>query len=178
MVVIMLLAFLEELGISQVEPFFEGAGEILMSSLIGIFLMVGLVGLYIGYAEPVGAIGKTGIVLSALAGGLRAVAGVGQMLNVEIDFVVLLGLFFVVLPGGMLLFGYATLQSRALPRWNALPLLIGATAVVTTPAVAGIAPQPVGIGAYLLSGVGWILLGLVLRADTGTTAAATMSTSG
>lgn len=176
MVVIMLLAFLEELGISRVEPFFEGAGAILMSSLIGFFLMVGLVGLYIRYAEPVGAIGKTGIVLSALAGGLRAVSGVGQMLNVEMDFVVSSLLFFVAIPGGMLLFGYATLRSRALPRWNALPLLIGATAVITAPAVAGIVPQPVGIGAYLLSGIGWILLGLVLRADTGTTA--TTSTSG
>jgi divalent metal cation (Fe/Co/Zn/Cd) transporter len=35
----MLLALLEELGISQVEPFFEGAGVILMSSLIGVLLM-------------------------------------------------------------------------------------------------------------------------------------------
>lgn len=100
------------------------------------------------------------------------------MLNVEIDFVVLLLLFFVVLLGGMLLFGYATLQSRALPRWNGLPLLIGATAAVATPAVAGIVPQPVGIGAYLLSGDGWILVGLVLWADTSTTATATTSTSG
>lgn len=152
-----------------------------LAPLIGVLLLVGMTGLYVRYGEAVGAMGKTGIVLSALAAVLAFVAGIALVSNVESAwFLFFIG--FILLPAGMLLFGYATLHTHALPRWNALPLLIGVSSLVGLPIVLGLVPNSGGYAivaevVYLLAGVGWILLGVLIRSDTETSAAPSTATS-
>ncbi len=66
------------------------------------------------------------------------------------------------LTGGWLLFGLANMGSKVLPRWNALPLIIGLMAVLISILhdLLGIGwTLPVGI---VTLGLGWVLLGYVL----------------
>lgn len=71
---------------------------------------------------------------------------------------------------GLLLFGVEALQHKPLPRWNALPLLLGATVVLSLPfewfGAPALLPLP-GVTPFLhfaLSGAGWVWLGLALMA--------------
>lgn len=173
----MILAAFSEIGQSIGEGAFESLGV-----LIAVLLLVALGGLYARYKEAIGAIATAGIFVSALSALSVIVRSVAIAMNVELpDLLYFVGLF-IGLPGGMVLFGYMTLRTRILPRWNALPVLIGLTPLGLGPAVLfGLLPDAgltmlLAIGAYLLSGIGWILLGFTLRTDID--ASAPVSTPG
>lgn len=177
-VAIMLLESLAGFGIWRVDAFFFGPGRYIVAALAGLFLVIGLVSLFVRHVDSVGAIGNLGIFVSALAAVLITATSVAILLDLANALSALLVSFFVLLPAGMLLFGYATIRTRALPRWNALPLLIGATTIVTVPVMAEMVTLfPLGTVSYLLSGLGWMLLGVVLWDESSDQPIATPSTS-
>jgi hypothetical protein len=66
----------------------------------------------------------------------------------------------------MVLFGLSTASGRVLPRWNALPLVIGLLpTVIVFPQAYTVAPAPnyFLFAMFALLGLGYVLLGYVVR---------------
>lgn len=104
--------------------------------------------------------GKMGLFVASVGAMLMAVAFLLVPLPNAAGWVWFIGV--PALTGGWLLFGVANLKSRALPRWNALPLIVG-----LVPVLISILHDVAGIGwtlpaGSMMLGVGWVLLGYVL----------------
>jgi hypothetical protein len=102
-------------------------------------------------------------------------------LNVEDGWMVMI-LGVVLISLGLLVFGLANWQAQVLPRWNWLPLVVGAiaTAIII---IGSLAPssEDSDLGFYLwfgAIGAGWVLLGLIILLDgrTSSTALTTLIT--
>ncbi len=147
-----------------------------------LLLLVGLLGLSVRRAGGRGRLARTGIV-AALAGCALLIAGnVAEFwlvlaqskpnanaayqsgaeevwIGSEIGWMLFL-LGFLILSIGLVLFGVAAVRANELPRWRALPLMVGAAGL--TAFLFG--PFLVAVADLLLTliGVGWILLGYAL----------------
>lgn len=150
-----------------------------LASLVGlpfllsfIPLLPALVGTWRLFQRSVGIAGRLGLLVSVLAcAGMLACLIVGSLAhNPSNDqptqasygaFVGFIGIRF-----GLLLFGVDCLNTRPMPRWNGLPLLVGATVVMVVPfdwfgvpaLVPGLALSP--LWHFSISGVSWILFGI------------------
>lgn len=150
-----------------------------------LLLLVGLSGLSVRRAGGHGRLARTGTV-AALAGCALLIAGnvvefwlvlVQSKPNAnaayqsgaeevwigsEIGWILFL-LGFLILSIGLVIFGVATVRADELPRWRALPLMVGATGL--TAFLFG--PFLVAAADLLLTliGVGWILLGYMLWSE-------------
>ena len=130
---------------------------------VPLLLLVGLAGLYARYAGPVAGLGQTGFIqgfigLALLVAGFVAsfsfnVEGAGQILSFG----------FLILAFGLILLGFATLKTEALPRWNFLPLTMGVLIPLEV-ILSGVAAVSAVLS--VLFGIGWVLLGYLLWTDT------------
>ena len=145
---------------------------------IGIYLLplslfplyVGLLGVFTGLEKRGRVFGITGVVFATLGivlgvidlVVLSGIFGSSQSLNANIGGI---GAFSIILGTGFL--GFAALRARSLPRWMAWTLLI--IGIVTIPILFA-TPLPIGptwatdFVAFLLSGIGYTVVGMVLIA--------------
>ena len=128
-------------------------------AIIQVVLLLGVLrGLYtLGRS---GRFGKIGLVVASVGAVLMSVAFLLVPLPNAAGWVWFIGV--PALTGGWLLFGVANLRSKALARWNGLPLLIA-----FVPILMSILHDLIGIGWTLpvggmMLGLGWVLLGYVL----------------
>lgn len=125
-----------------------------------LLFLTGLAGLYARCREFLGSEAKVAFAVSFVGIAATLVGQVGLLLAAGAWFVIRLG--FVVGSIGLMALGTATVQSRTLPRWNALPLVIGSVGILTFPSGA---PPNGGLEIFLSStlwamfGFGWALLG-------------------
>jgi hypothetical protein len=137
--------------------------------LLPVLLTLGVAGLF-AFSGSNGAVRAMLIVIGL--GTVSMTIGFALMvwLNIEEGWMLMvIGILIMTL--GLLLFGLVNWRARVLPRWNWLPLIIGA--VTTVLLLPGILGQPIGgmdsdFGFYLwlgTIGVGWVLLGLLLLLD-------------
>ena len=133
-----------------------------------VLLAIGLVGVYMRFAARINRLGRLGLMLAiavALAFGILFLVGaVTGLVNLGEA----VGLLLFLLPHfGMILFGISTASSKALPRWNALPLLLGLLPFVVVVRQTYSAPGPhyflFGVFAFL--GLGYVLFGYVVLSD-------------
>ena len=141
-----------------------GSGDVTdaLFFVVRLLLLVGLAGLYVRYAGRLAGLGQTGFVqafigLALLVGGFVAgfsfgVEGAGQILSFG----------FLILALGLVLLGFATLKTGALPRWNFLPLTMG---VLIPLEVILASVASLGDVLSILFGIGWVLLGYLHWTD-------------
>ncbi len=103
---------------------FEAASIILIPSAM-MFLSVGMYGLRARYGEGSGKLGNNSLLISAAAAAAGFLATIFMSIfSDEIWWTIwvysMLAMF-----TGLLVFGIAAMQKRLLPRWNALPILVG-----------------------------------------------------
>jgi hypothetical protein len=70
---------------------------------------------------------------------------------------------------GVVLFGIAAVQTKVLPRWNALPIVIGllpSLRFITTNLGEAYGPQYTAFASIALMGLGYALLGYLVQSDT------------
>ncbi len=128
-----------------------------------VLLAIGLIGVYMRFAARVNRLGRLGLML-AIAGAF----GFGILFLVGVATEEAVGLLLFLLPHfGMILFGISTAQSRALPRWNVLPLLVGLLPFVVVVRQIYSAPGPYYFlfGVFALVGLGYMLFGYVVLSD-------------
>ena len=101
-----------------------GAIDTNITNMVALTLiMAGLTGAYFRQAERMGLIGKAGLALPWIGLTLMGSARLGQALDIENAFVmVLTGL--VTMTAGFALFGFATLRAKLLPRAAAALLMV------------------------------------------------------
>jgi hypothetical protein len=69
---------------------------------------------------------------------------------------------------GLVVFGIAAVRDKLLPRWNALPILTGIwipILFIGTFQMEWEATEYISLGAFLLTGIGLVGLGLLLKSD-------------
>jgi uncharacterized membrane protein len=133
-------------------------------------LSVGLVGVCARYWPLINRMGRLGLVLAIASASafaiifLLAVAGIvpwDVMDRVEYT-------LFLLHHFGTMLFGIATIQTRSLPRWNALPLLLGLLPLLIFLTRANnqtYGNDYVAFGLLFLVGLGYALLGYVVLSN-------------
>ena len=138
--------------------------------LIPVLLLAALAGLAARAAGRWGWLGATGLAMCFLSPLLLVVYLVGGMLNRndsgpwwEFFFGGLFALFI-----GLLLAGGAIMWAQALPRWNALPLIMGVLGILSWIVVSAL-HGPWGdrnVLAFIPFSLSWVALGYVLWSDT------------
>lgn len=128
--------------------------------VVQLLFLTGLVGLYVRCREHLGSEEKIAFATSFAGVAATVVGQVGMLLTAGAWFIFVLG-FAVGFIGWMAL-GVAAIQSRMLPRWNALPLIIGSLGVFSFPA--DIPPSSslegyLSLTLWMLFGFSWALLG-------------------
>ncbi len=139
-------------------------------------LLFALIGTRLRFHQAAGGLGRLGLAVSLagcaglivsvpaslLLGGAAPEAAQGLWLNYAAVVCVLS------IRIGYSLFGVDALRYRLLPRWNLLPLLVGATVVLSLPfewfGVPALLPLP-GVTPFLhfaVTGAGWVFLGIAL----------------
>jgi len=142
---------------STSSPIFGGLAIIQMLLLLAV-----LRGLY--KLERSGRFGRMGLIIASVGVGLMVAAFLVSPLRSLAGWAWFIGV--PALAGGWLLFGVANLRTKALPRWNRLPLSVG-----LVPVLISISHDAIGIGWTLpvgstMLGLGWVLLGYVLCLGT------------
>ncbi len=139
-------------------------------------MLFALIGARLRFHQAAGGPGKLGMALSvAGCAGLIAFMLASILLNViapEVEQVVwpdyVMAACLLSITTGYLLFGVDALRYRLLPRWNLLPLLLGATVVFRfAPDLLGVRNyHPLQLAAYFLhlalTGACWVLLGIAM----------------
>lgn len=130
-----------------------------------LLLLAGTAGLHARYAGRAGGPGSTGFVqafigLALLAGGFLADLTLGLKGAARAS-----SFGFLILAFGLVLLGFDALKTKAFPRWNALPLVIGV--LVPLSAISG-GVAPLRVALSVLFGLGWALLGYLLLLPRGT----------
>lgn len=127
--------------------------------VVPLLLLAGLAGTYVLHGERLAGLGQAGITQGCVGLGFLAAGFLADfMLGIEgASRVASFG--FLVLAVGMVLLGYATFQREVFPRWNFLPLAIGATVPLDI-LLGGISWARVAVSAFF--GLGWMLLGFLL----------------
>jgi hypothetical protein len=139
-------------------------------------LLFAVIGTRLRFHPSAGSLGRLGLALS-VAGGLGVIVSVLASIllggaapeaapGLWVNYAAVVS--FLSIRIGYILFGVETLRYRLLPRWNVLPLLVGATSVLSLPfewfGVPAFLPLP-GVTPFLhfaISGAGWVLLGIAL----------------
>jgi hypothetical protein len=153
------------------------AGGLLCLAVSNFLLAVGLFGFLAGYRERLGLAGRISLLTAALGSATALAGSLGLAIT---GFDLLWGLRMLGLVSlfiSMAIFGLVCLARKPLPRFNGLPLLIGVwipagglfaalynAATGTWPGGAGLLTT----GVLLAIGLGFVLLGGVLRADAAT----------
>lgn len=112
------------------DPF--GGGDVLyevapIALVVGsmLFYTIGFHGLRLRFGDDSGALGNTGLMLATISGAVGTIASIPMMISAtEVWWSVWLYSLLLMF-GGLFLFGIACLQRKTLPRWNALPMLVG-----------------------------------------------------
>lgn len=138
---------------------YELAGALWAPALL--LILAGLVGFYQQHRNEIGLLGRFAVVGAGIA---SAVGAAGMLLTgLELArvvgsefgwYVFVFGLFGLL--GNLVLLGAATLSRRPLPRWNALPLVLG---LLPWLGFTGEPAVPIAMGLFAL---GWILFGYAL----------------
>lgn len=145
---------------SQSSPMFWFVAIIQLLLLLGV-----LRGLYT--FRRFGRLGKMSLLVASVGAILMAVAFPLVLWPKVAGWVWFIGV--PALTRGWVLFGVANLKSKALPRWNALPLILG-----LVPILISILHDWIGIGwtvpvGSTMLGLGWVLLGYLLWLGAGQT---------
>jgi hypothetical protein len=141
--------------------------------LIPLLFLLGLTGLYVQCRgrlrewEALSSAAFGGVVIGAVGsifGGLSALLGVGPLWWAEISWwMFAFGFFLMHL--GLLFLGNSIVQTGTLPRWRALPLLIGTLGILLIlvsdlpNSLLGVYPS---LALWMLYGLAWAVLGYVL----------------
>lgn len=153
------------------DAFYEYGQLVLIPTSLLLYTL-GMLGLRARYAGPSGWLGKTGLTIAAIAGGLSFLGSMPLFALIEQEpwvdgwWYLTFGSMLVMLVG-LSLFGIAALQTRPLPRWNALPLLTA----IWFPLVAVVGAISAGVDDYLalvallFMFVGSMFLGYLLQKD-------------
>lgn len=149
---------------------YELAGTLWTPALL--LIVVGLAGFYRQHRDAIGLPGRFAVVGAGIAA--TASAGGGLLLGLDLARIVRseFGWFLFVfgimaLLGNLLLLGIATLRHRPLPKWNALPLVLGIVPWLGFPL------GELGFALVMtVFGVGWILFGYLLYRGSEATAEA------
>jgi hypothetical protein len=141
-----------------------------------LLFLAGLVGLYARLRgrlrewEAVSLLGFVAIIsglIASIVGQLTMVFEVGPSWWFGISWWMFVFGFFVA-SLGLVFFGNSVVQSRALPRWRGLPLVIGALGLVLIlvgdPPNSDLGIYP-SLAVWMLYGLGWAVLGYVLWSD-------------
>jgi hypothetical protein len=156
------------------DPFFQLIQTILFPTAVAL-ITTGIAGLYTRYGKETGKLGRSGLIAGIL-GGIAT-------------FAIMLTLFFAqdgeplwsammlaiaIMFGGLALFGFDTLRSRALPRGNYLPLLAGAGFPLVVIASLGYEAvtgrwleisELISAAIFLVTALGLLALGQILRGE-------------
>ncbi len=135
-----------------------------------VLLAIGLVGVLLRLTPRINRLGRLGLMvaIACATGGaiLFLLAQVGILAwNVMGNIATPL---FLLQYFSMMVFGITTIQARALPRWNVLPVLIGLLPVlifVTNADEQRGGPNYIAFGVIVLVGLGYALLGYVVHSD-------------
>jgi hypothetical protein len=124
-----------------------------------LLVVVGLLGLHALQKDNYGRIGRGGFWTVIVASLAQVLGLIVFLLGSEALIWLVFPVGFVAVPVGLILYGVATLQARALPRWCGLGLII-------------VPPITVVLGDYggILFGLLWLALGYVLWSWRGTAA--------
>ncbi len=141
--------------------------------LIPLLFLLGLTGLYVQCRgrmrewEALSSAAFGGVVIGAVGsvfGGLSALLGVGPLWWAEISWW-MFGFGFFLMHLGLLFLGNSIVQTGTLPRWRALPLLIGALGIllilVSDPPNSPLGVYP-SLVLWMLYGFAWAALGYAL----------------
>ncbi len=132
--------------------------------IVPLLLLAGLAGLYARYAEHLAGVGQAGFIQGFIGLGFLVAGSVASFsLGVEgAEHILSFGFFILAL--GLVLLGFDTLKTEALPRWNFLPLVMGM--LIPLSIIAGdLVWLHVAVSA--LFGLGWALLGYLLWSKVG-----------
>lgn len=132
--------------------------EVILIPAAFILILVGILGLYLRYAEQAGRLGRSGLVI-AISGSGIALLAYALMLSTKIEYFwlgLMLGMLLSFI--GLIIFGITALRNRLLPRWKLTPVLTGFCGILS---ISGLGPL------FLLTGVGLFILGYLLHSDPG-----------
>jgi len=133
-----------------------------------LLLMVGMIGLFLRYRKDTNGFGNFGLILGVLGGVINFGAAIPLFTNGP-DWswtVWMVGTLLYFL--GLVVFGIAAVRDKLLPRWNALPILTGIwipILFIGTFQMEWEATEYISLGAFLLTGIGLVGLGLLLKSD-------------
>jgi hypothetical protein len=107
------------------DPFFQTVQAFLFPTAV-VLITAGIAGLYARYGNRSGKLGRLGLILGVVGGGVTFLLMVGMFTNTENE-ALWLGMLFSIATmfGGLVMFGVATIRSRTLPRGNYLPVAAG-----------------------------------------------------
>ena len=125
-------------------------------------IMVGLTGAYFQQAKRMGLVGKAGFALPWIGLALMGAARLGQALDIENAFVIVM-VALGTLTAGFALFGLATLRAKVLPRAAATLLIVGALLFTLTNSQDRRAFLAVPLG------LAWVWLGCAVWREGGVT---------
>ena len=146
---------------------------------LAVFMLVAFAGWFVGllalrarYRPRVGSLGGTGLMLTLVGIGLLTLGHVTSFL-LELDgpwfMPIVMGTM--ALAVGALLFGIAALGGGVLPRWRALPLLIGLVGIAWMLFASDSRPVEGNPEAFLVMrtafGAAWVPLAIILMTDRG-----------
>lgn len=143
--------------------------SIALYTVTSLCFLVAIVGLLERHTDRLQAIGRLGLIAAAFGAGLTVVVWGLYVLSAAAWLFTFVLTFFLGLHGGMLLFGIEARSEGLLPRWNAVPLVIGLSFVLPGLLLAwntiyfwsGLVSM-----AVLVGGVGWVLLGYASWSET------------
>ena len=166
-------------GTRDVFGFSERGWRTLLQNPAMLFFMAGLVGFHARQAEGSGSLGKSGFVICLLGLGTLLLGNIIEFWVSELFYGsqqpgwATMGVGFLLLPIGLLLFGIATLKARVFSGWRravpfgfALILALLILSGVALMLLSGSRSQEGFLGAVLLSiAAGWAVLGYALWSD-------------
>lgn len=137
--------------------------EVLFLLSMSLFFF-GAIGIFSSYADRVGGLGQTGLVIFVIGMGGSTVSYLSWVL---FDFVGGLNSYWLGMGltyFGWIIFSLVTIQKHILPRWNFLPFLIGFPIPLLW--VTAIALKLMPLNGFPFHVIGWALLGYLLYSDT------------
>ena len=142
----------------------------LLFALGALGVLGGVAGLAARRVAGPGWLGRAGFYVAAGGAGLYALSGLAQATTLRF-YGALWGPGFFSLGIGMTLAGVAIIRARGVPRWRALPLVIGLWPPLLIAVVVSYPHPGSWDGMFVGFGLLWALLGYALRSDTGEEAA-------